>query len=257
MVVTSDGHFVTARTQPKLVLVSVSLSGAGLTLSAPGRDQLTLKPVSDGVQGVLSRIVDVWDDRCEAIDEGDAAATFFSEFLGVAGLRLVRMKSSFVRPTDSKYSQPGDEVSFADGYPVLLASEESIAALNSRLPEDVDLRFQIAKTIYLTNLRRFRPNIIVRGVPGGAFQEDRWRLIKIGDVLFENVKLCSRCKLTTVDMDKGEMTSAEPLETLKKFRQHGKQVYFGINLVPRSGRGVVNVGDLVEVLSFYETTPPL
>eukprot|EP00004_Rigifila_ramosa_P013207 TRINITY_DN2912_c1_g1_i3.p1 TRINITY_DN2912_c1_g1~~TRINITY_DN2912_c1_g1_i3.p1 ORF type:complete len:239 (-),score=31.33 TRINITY_DN2912_c1_g1_i3:11-727(-) len=226
------------------VLVSVSLSGAGLTLSAPGRDQLTLKPVSDGVQGVLSRIVDVWDDRCEAIDEGDAAATFFSEFLGVAGLRLVRMKSSFVRPTDSKYSQPGDEVSFADGYPVLLASEESIAALNSRLPEDVDLR-------------RFRPNIIVRGVPGGAFQEDRWRLIKIGDVLFENVKLCSRCKLTTVDMDKGEMTSAEPLETLKKFRQHGKQVYFGINLVPRSGRGVVNVGDLVEVLSFYETTPPL
>eukprot|EP00004_Rigifila_ramosa_P013209 TRINITY_DN2912_c1_g1_i6.p1 TRINITY_DN2912_c1_g1~~TRINITY_DN2912_c1_g1_i6.p1 ORF type:complete len:245 (-),score=31.48 TRINITY_DN2912_c1_g1_i6:11-745(-) len=244
MVVTSDGHFVTARTQPKLVLVSVSLSGAGLTLSAPGRDQLTLKPVSDGVQGVLSRIVDVWDDRCEAIDEGDAAATFFSEFLGVAGLRLVRMKSSFVRPTDSKYSQPGDEVSFADGYPVLLASEESIAALNSRLPEDVDLR-------------RFRPNIIVRGVPGGAFQEDRWRLIKIGDVLFENVKLCSRCKLTTVDMDKGEMTSAEPLETLKKFRQHGKQVYFGINLVPRSGRGVVNVGDLVEVLSFYETTPPL
>ena len=56
--------------------------------------------------------------------------------LAQENLRLVRMKDGFVRPTDPAYGT-GFRTSFADGFPMLLAAEESLAELNSRMaPEE-------------------------------------------------------------------------------------------------------------------------
>jgi hypothetical protein len=96
-------------------------------------------------------------------------------------------------------------------------------------------------------MRRFRPNLVVDGE--GAYEEDRWRRIRVGDVEFEGVKNCSRCVVTTIDPDSGvKDPHKEPLRTLATYRRQAQGgVYFGQNLIPRSG-GVIHVGDRVEIL---------
>jgi len=69
-------------------------------------------------------------------------------------------------------------------------------------------------------------------------QEDTWRRIRIGDMVFRVVKGCSRCKITTTDQATGEQGSLvgadgapEPLSALRAAgRGVGSEVYFGQNL---------------------------
>ena len=93
-------------------------------------------------------------------------------------------------------------------------------------------------------MERFRPNVVVAG--SRAFEEDYWERIRIGSVVFQVVKPCTRCVITTTDQDTATREK-EPLRTLSTFRKHGNNVFFGENLVPES-RGTIRVGDPVEVL---------
>jgi hypothetical protein len=144
------------------------------------------------------------------------------------------MTDDLVRAVSQDYGQPGDEVSFADGYPLLLISEASLADLNTRLPRAVEMR-------------RFRPNLVVDGEM--PYAEDGWRRLRVGKVEFEGVKNCSRCIFTTIDPDSGEKhPDREPLRTLSTYRRRPQGgVFFGQNLIPRS-RGVIRVGDPVTVI---------
>lgn len=84
-----------------------------------------------------------------------------------------------------------------------------------------------------------------------AWEEDRWKVIRIGDVVFDVVKPCSRCIFTTVSPEKGQKHPAgEPLKTLQSFRtaQDNGDVDFGQNLIARNS-GVIRVGDEVEILA--------
>ena len=60
---------------------------------------------------------------------------------------LVYMPDDVERAVNPKYGESGDIVSFADGYPVLLASTSSLDDLNARLDEPVPMD-------------RFRPNLV-------------------------------------------------------------------------------------------------
>ena len=95
---------------------------------------------------------------------------------------------------------------------------------------------------------RFRPNLVVEGA-GAAWEEDRWRRIRIGAVSFLVVKASDRCIVTTIDPQTGERPDkTEPLRALGRFRRDvGGGVMFGQNLVPVH-EGVLRVGDVVEVL---------
>lgn len=76
-------------------------------------------------------------------------------------------------------------------------------------------------------------------------------MIRIGDVIFDVAKPCSRCIFTTVSPEKGQKhSSGEPLATLQTFRtaSDNGDVDFGQNLIARNS-GVVRVGDEVEILS--------
>ncbi|WJW76274.1 MOSC domain-containing protein [Thiohalobacter sp. IOR34] len=230
MLVDAEGTFVTARKQPRLALVQTALGPDRLQVTAPGMPQLEL-PLSpaDG-----ERIeVGIWRDRTPAVHPSPEADAWFSDYLGQP-LRLVQMTDDILRPVDPAYGQPGDQVSFADGFPLLLISEASLADLNRRLQRPVDMR-------------RFRPNLVVRGCE--PYAEDRWRRLRIGDVEFAGVKACSRCIFTTIDPDTGVPDPArEPLRTLGQYRRRAEGgVYFGQNLIPRS-EGVIRIGDTVQVL---------
>lgn len=226
MVVTPAGKFLTQRELPRMALIEPTIGETMLHLKAPGLPELTV-PL-DGVDGPMLS-VEVWRDRCLAIDQGEAAAAWFSQFLDMP-CRLVRIGAEYDRPTDPKYATEA-QVSFADGYPLLVISEASLADLNQRLPEPIPMD-------------RFRPNLVVSGC--AAYAEDQWRQIQIDQVPFDAVKPCARCIITTTDQTTAERSSFEPIKTLSTYRRSGKDVLFGQNLVHR-GSGWIAVGSAVEV----------
>ncbi|WP_133499219.1 MOSC domain-containing protein [Cognatilysobacter terrigena] len=229
MAVDANGRFLTARQHPHLVGIRALPNGHGIALSANGMPGLHVDaPASSAPR----REVVIWDDTVLAIDAGDAAATWLTQYLGLTA-RLVHMDATVHRPVDTTYGQPDDEVSFADGYPLLVITQSALDELNSRLASPVPMA-------------RFRPNIVVAGTAPNA--EDGWRRVRVGDVEFDAVKACTRCVFTTIDP--ATMTrdpAGEPLRTLLTYRRTPKGVTFGMNLIPRRA-GRIARGDAVVVL---------
>ena len=129
-----------------------------------------------------------------------------------------------------------EQVSLADAYPFLIIGQSSLDELNKKL----DLPM---------TMTRFRPNFVFTS--GLANEEDSWKNFKIGGVLFEGVKPCARCVLTTVNPDTGEK-GLEPLKTLAVYRKQNGKVNFGENVIARSN-GEIKIGDLIEVLDFKQS----
>jgi len=229
MVVTPEGEFLTQRQFPKLALVTPTLKDGVLTLSAPGFDSIQLAIRTSG----FSWPVNIWKSKgVQAIDQGEEAVEWFSDWLGTS-VRLVHIAEGLQRKLNPQYAvNEDDHTGFADGYPILLISEESLGDLNSRLDKPLPMN-------------RFRPNIVVKGCE--PFTEDTWNQIQIGDVQLAIVKPCARCEVTTIDKDTLER-SKEPLKTLGKYRKHKLGAIFGQNVIPlNSGR--LRLGMIVEVLS--------
>jgi len=230
MLIDDEGKFITARQHPTLAVVETHFAGNTLQVSVADRQplQLPLQPPANQTIPVT-----IWRDQCDAVLAGEQADAWFSEYLGIP-CRLVQMTDDLVRGVDPQFGQPGDEVSFADGFPLLLLSQASLKDLNSRLDEAL-------------SMRRFRPNLVVDGEQ--PYAEDNWQRLRVGEVEFAGVKNCSRCVFTTIDPDTGiKHPGKEPLRTLSSYRRKPEGgVYFGQNLIPRSG-GVIRVGDVVEVL---------
>jgi uncharacterized protein len=229
MVVDADGRFLTGRQIPRLTQVRATLVENRLRLDAPGCTTLLV----DAPTPRSPRLgVVVWRDHVDAVACAPAADAWLSEFLG-RPVRLAHMDEVATRGVDPTYAWAGDEVSFADGFPMLLISEASLAGLNARLLAPVPMT-------------RFRPNFVVAGCEAHA--EDSWRRIQIGFVEFDVVKACTRCVFTTVDTERGEFdASGEPLNTLKSYRRSPTGITFGQNLIPRSG-GTISLRDPIRIL---------
>jgi uncharacterized protein YcbX len=229
MIVNAGGRFITGRQQPRLTLIRANPDGEALVLDAPGMAPLRLVPPAGNARLAST----VWDSTVPALPADDAAAAWISAYLGQPA-RFVFMDAACVRPVDPRYGAAGDEVSFADGYPLLLISQAALVALNERLAAPVPML-------------RFRPSLVVAGSAPHA--EDDWKRVRIGAVEFDLVKPCTRCVFTTVDFERGAFDpSGEPLRTLATYRRTPKGVTFGQNLIPR-GSGTLRVGDAVEVLA--------
>ncbi|MEB3338842.1 MAG: MOSC domain-containing protein, partial [Leptolyngbyaceae bacterium] len=155
----------------------------------------------------------------------------FSTFLDTP-CRLVRISETYDRPVDRTYSPQAAQVSFADGFPLLMISEASLADLNQRLVDPLPMN-------------RFRPNLVVSGCE--PFAEDTWQTLRIGEVTFYGVKPCTRCVVTTTDQ-RTAIRGQEPLVTLAQYRRIPGGIIFGQNLV-HAGVGEVQVGNGVEVLA--------
>ena len=228
------GKVVTQRQQPRLALAAAEpVPGGGLRLSAPGLEPLTV-PVPEPV-GTVS--VEIFRDKVEGVLADAAAHAWCSSYLG-APVRLVHLDDPAVRrPVDPEYALPGETVSFADGYPLLVTTVASLDALNSL----------IARDGYAAEgplpMNRFRPNVVVAGTAPWA--EDGWSRVEIGEVPFRVAKPCGRCAVTTTDQFTA-VRGKEPLHSLGRHRRFDGRLVFGQNLVPLA-RGTVRVGDPVRV----------
>ncbi|MFF4738419.1 MOSC domain-containing protein [Streptomyces sp. NPDC001262] len=238
LVTEPDGRFITQRQLPRLALASAQpLPGGGVRLTAPGAEPLDVAvPVPAEQGGTIP--VTVFRDKVEAVRAGDAAAAWVSAFLGTEA-QLVHMDDPAVRrPVDPDYGRPGDTVSFADGYPLLVTTTGSLHALNALIAQD-----GIAAEGPLP-MNRFRPNVVVDHTAPWA--EDDWRRIRIGEMTFRVVKPSGRCVITTTDQATAGR-GKEPLRTLARHHRIGERLVFGQNLIPEH-TGVLRVGDPFEVL---------
>lgn len=231
-----DNHkFITQRSHPQLSQLQASLK------LSPNNSILTLIISSDEVGELvfelqefecavngLSKVV-VWNDTVSAYILKNQYTQRISEFLNT-NVSLAYMPESTFRQVDREYFSEDKRVSFADGYPFLLTSEASLKDLNSKLLQPVPM----------TN---FRPNIVISGGIS-AFSEDNWSRIFIGDIVFELVKPCSRCVMTTINLKGEKSSNKEPLITLGQYRKNNFGICFGQNLIHLS-EGVVRKGDLV------------
>jgi hypothetical protein len=232
MLADEDGRFISQREEPALARVSVIFvtNGVAVTFLAPRVPRCEVAVPRDAELVKVS----VWGTSFVAMGAGPAADRWFSAYLG-RPVRLVYMDDPARRPVDPDYGRPGETVSFADGFPLLLTSAGSLGELGDWLAGEG------AEPVPMT---RFRPNVVVAGAPPWA--EDRWRRIRIGAVPFRVVKPCGRCVVTTTDQDTGER-GKQPLKILAKRRRFGQELVFGQNLIPDAG-GVIRVGDPVDIL---------
>jgi uncharacterized protein len=217
MVVGANGVALTQRDLPRMALITPALTGSTLQLGAPGLSALSVECDDTAPR----RPVRVWNDTVDAVDCGEPAAEWLSAFLGQP-VRLVYMPDDSFRRVDPAFSPEHRRVSFADAYPFLLITQESLDGLNGRLAQPIEMR-------------RFRPNLVVKGA-AHPHAEDDWTRVTIGDITFDLVKQCIRCAVPTVNPEtgvKGENPKS-PTTTLATYRRFNGKVYFGQNLIHRS-----------------------
>ncbi len=234
MLADADGRQVTQREHTQLALVETELTADGLRLTAPGHAPLTVT-VPEPEPTVT---VTVFGEKVEVAAAPEQANAWFRAYLG-ADVRLVHLDDpASRRPIDPAFAQPGETVSFADGYPLLLTTRASLDALNSL----------IAQGDYADDgplpMNRFRPSVVIEGTAPWA--EDDFRRLAIGEAVFRVAKPCGRCVVTTTDQVTAER-GKEPLRPLARHRRFGDQLVFGQNLVPET-TGTIRVGDPVRLL---------
>jgi uncharacterized protein YcbX len=235
MLVDDSGETVTVREQREMLLIHPRLrADGGLTISAPGHPDLEVPPATG------SRLVDVTifkEAPFQAALADPAAHRWFSEVLGEP-VRLVR-SDPHRRAADPLFAGPGIPMHFGDGYPLLVTTEASLAALNELIAAGEKADEGPLPMV------RFRPNLVVAG--GTPWMEDGWLRLRVGEAEFRAVKGCARCAIPTTD----EVTAVrrkEPTYTLAKHRRWDGQVWFGMNLVSVNPGATLRVGDEVEVL---------
>lgn len=258
------GMFFTQREVPKMAAVRVEVASHGLRVTSDNEGEMSIpfEPDRGSHQNVI-----VWQSEVASIVYNGQVSEWFSDVLG-RKCQLVVMPESWQRHVNERFDSGGDIVSFADGYPLLVANEASLEELNRKIAETTELPPRPAATPPKQGgelfdpipMNRFRPNVVVSG--GDPFAEDTWKRISIGETILRVPKPCARCVTTTVDQARGEFDGNEPLKTFAKFRRprdvypdtfasfgfQGNEVLFATNLIPENPGAVIRIGDAVEVL---------
>lgn len=271
MVVDAQHEMVTQRELPRMALIHPELNTAPdvmhMTVRAWGMPDLVLPlglpASSSGMQWQLEQHlqarrarhvkVRVWDDEVPAFDMGDEAAQWLTQFLDTAqptslgALRLVRFDPAHARVASRTWTQAHTVLNqFSDGFPMLVTSTASLAALNQRL---------LAQGRAAVDMRRFRPNVVLSGTE--AHDEDRVATLHVADtfsdhgqrdVVLKLTKPCPRCPIPNIDPDNAT-TNTEVGDTLQAYRQDarlGGAITFGMNAFAVQGEGqLLRVGQQV------------
>lgn len=220
-----NGRLMTGREYPELVLIDAAPAADGVRLSAPGYEPLFVPNTAF----TKPHPATVWSDTFSAWHGADEADDWISAYVGA------RLKFLWIGAETSRHLRNDVDVplSFADGFPLLLATQASLDDLSARVGRPLEME-------------RFRPNLVVTG--GDAFAEDGWTRLRIGGAMFRIAKPCERCVFTTVDPHTGRKgLDQEPLRTLAQYRRTPAGVIFGQNVIAE-GHADLQVGMPVEIL---------
>lgn len=241
MVVDSAGRFVTQRQLPAMAAIQVSLERYQLCLKAPDGRRCYVPLMPPQGERVETR---VHGAPCHGIDEGDEVAAWLESVCRDHwrhGLRLLRFAHDSIndetllrhvgeqRFANLGYPERKATTGFADGYPLLVTSRASLTAVNQALA---------AKGEQGVEMSRFRPNVVLQGVPAFAEHDIDTLGFNEGALALWACKPCERCPVTRVDQSSGEVVHAsEPLEVLKQIGRFPGTAIFGVNAIVLAGHG--------------------
>ena len=211
MLVNEHNTFMTQRESSTLSLFKLSVHDMAFKVTF--RNEAILLPF---VHSVIDKLIaaTVWDDSVTTFEVSKAHSDWFSQRLGIK-CKLVSFPEENPRAVAAEYCINNEQVSLADGYPLLIIGQSSLDDLNGRLISPVPIN-------------RFRPNLVFTG--GAPFEEDNWKQFTIGKNRFAGVKPCARCIVPTIDQETGER-EREPLLTLSRYRKRDMEIYFGQNVL--------------------------
>ncbi len=155
----------------------------------------------------------------------------------------MRFDPSHRRASDAQWT--GDDTAlnqFSDGFPLLVLSQSALDDLNRRL---------LAQGLPEAQLQRFRPNMVIDGVP--EHEEDlATELLLSGDapIRLRMVKPCPRCPIPNIDPSNAH-SAPYVINCLNTYRQDSRvngAVSFGMNAIILSGLGqTLRVGQSAEL----------
>jgi uncharacterized protein len=224
MLIDETAQFISVREEKGFLSFQIAEDGAYWRISHSQESMLIPKIPEKGEE----LTVRIWDDKVHAWRIDDIFDSWFSRHLGRA-CRLVYMPHNGHRLIKQQWRLSAEEVSFADGYPYLIINDQSLKDLEKKSGHPMDVR-------------RFRANLVISGV--GAGEEFFYREIVVGEVIFNGLKPCERCVVTTLDPDTGAQ-GKEPLTTLAKMKIEGKVVFGQHATLLKSG--IIRIGDDVRI----------
>jgi uncharacterized protein len=226
MLVDELNTFMTQRVHPMMALFKLEMSQSSFKITFKN-DSITLPFIHSIIQTEIK--TKVWDDEVITYEVSEEYSRWFSEKLEMK-CKLVSFPEENSRPVDPRFKINDENVSLADGYPLLIIGQSSLEDLNGRLERPVPMN-------------RFRPNLVFTG--GQPYEEDSWKFFTIGENKFAGVKPCARCILTTVNQETAEK-GKEPLATLAKYRQRENKIYFGQNVLAID-HNEIHEGDEIQI----------
>jgi hypothetical protein len=246
MLVDDDDDFLSQRKVPELALIVPTLGHGHLTLNAPGMPSIQL-PLQEPPDDSRRLTATLHGKTVTGQLAPDHVSAWFARFLpahrGRGRYRLLRVREDVPRHISERYRIGGASnlVGFADGSAILLASDRSLAELNTHMQAPVPMD-------------RFRANIVIDGPQLDAYEEDHWLELDIGSLRVHVTKACDRCSIPDVDQASAATGKAvrRALVTRRGFNAHDPAntgVFFAQNLnhvhVPGA---TVGVGDAVRVI---------
>ncbi|OAP40624.1 sulfurase [Sinorhizobium glycinis] len=233
MVVEPDGQFITQRELQALAKVEATHIESGVHL------KMNANEVSVRFDPDNRLDVRVWSSDVNAAVADDGTNETLSAWFG-RPVKLVYMDEVAERFVGAEWAGIAAPVGFADGFPVLITTTGSLADLNRTLAD---------KGQEPVGMERFRTNILIDCDESWA--EDVWESLEIAGIVFDLVKPCARCIMTTQDQRTGERIGGNPIQGLAEKRMSADRrvpgVLFGWNAVPR-GEGIVKLGDEAKVV---------
>jgi hypothetical protein len=250
-----DGKYCTPRDtdKTKLFHVRAEIWGDRFIFKSPYvEEQLELDPDKTTTKPTSVEVLEA-PGKLTLQDYGDEVAAWFEKATGIPGCRLTGIGPGFDRSSRVNQDQ-GDALPTEDGEaPVSLADEAPYLLTNRASLDDLNRRLQ-ARGKPPVDMRRFRPNIVIKGLK--PWEEDTLKKIRINHVEFWVWQRCGRCIMTTIDRDSLDR-GPEPLATLSTFRERANGMRnFGMHLIPVKGgipeEPTITVDDEVEILEYDE-----
>ena len=192
--------------------------------------------------GYKTEAFTIWKDTPPALNMGLSVPAALKDFLGISK-PLTLFKVDIMNHREVFRCAPRKEtlgyqpiVGFADAYPLQILSITSV----QNLAEEIRKKHETDVDLYKKQLKagtapsrgpprlppqdlsaiRFRANIIISGM--SAFEEETWKLVRIGKNTYHITCRCVRCKLPNVDPGTGVMHVNEPDYTLRHKRNVDK-----------------------------------
>lgn len=224
MLVDERGRFVTQRSQMAMARYRLARADGRIRIIAPsGNTRLLPEPQPSRSYPEIA--VTVWNDELTGYEVDAAASDWFSAELGMP-VRLVWLGSTSQRRVPDAGASDSERLGFADGYPLLVCNQASL----DELADTTGLALE---------QRRFRPNVVVDGLPPGQeLALGEWQLQE-GKLAL--LKVCERCNIPAIAPETGtyQKETAAVLKTACRF--DGRTV-FGVNAVAR-GLHSLRTGD--------------